>query len=315
MISTYLHSDCNTPQTGAPDMMRMIATILAAAVGLALADRAFAAPPDAPDADSLVRAELLADRAAIAPGTTFTLGLRLKIKPHWHVYWLNPGAAGIPTEVDWRLPGGFSAADLRWPIPRRFDEPGGLTGYGYADEVLLATRITAPANLAPGQTVTLGVDSAWLVCEKLCVPGEAQLEITLPVAETARPANEKLFDRFAARWPANLDDVDQPRLTRVRTALPDPGEPAWMGLAVRWNDPPRDVDFFPAPPASLDVTRVTARTFGDTTRVQFQARRLGAAAPDTLAGLLVYTDPSDRRRAVWIDLPLKPDLETANTQR
>ena len=41
--------------------------------------------------DHLVKAELLADVSSVKPGEPFTVGVLLKMKPHWHVYWKNPG--------------------------------------------------------------------------------------------------------------------------------------------------------------------------------------------------------------------------------
>ena len=48
-------------------------------------------------AGELVRAELLAEPAAIAPGQTFWVGVRLRMQEHWHTYWRNPGDSGEPS--------------------------------------------------------------------------------------------------------------------------------------------------------------------------------------------------------------------------
>ncbi|MGB0344628.1 MAG: protein-disulfide reductase DsbD domain-containing protein, partial [Coraliomargarita sp.] len=69
--------------------------------------------------------ELLADVSEIVPGETFHLGLRYELEPHWHVYWKNPGASGLPPEVEWTLPEGFEAGTMAFPAPERF-ELGGL---------------------------------------------------------------------------------------------------------------------------------------------------------------------------------------------
>ncbi len=50
----------------------------------------------------LVKAELVADTSAIAPGKKFTAGLLLRMAPGWHTYWKFSGDAGIPTELKWR---------------------------------------------------------------------------------------------------------------------------------------------------------------------------------------------------------------------
>ncbi|MBA2270544.1 MAG: thiol:disulfide interchange protein, partial [Chthoniobacterales bacterium] len=52
----------------------------------------------------LVQAELLADTTAITPGKPFTVGVLLRMAPHWHTYWQYAGDAGLPTEIKWNLP-------------------------------------------------------------------------------------------------------------------------------------------------------------------------------------------------------------------
>ena len=60
----------------------------------------------------LVKADLLAEPRRIAPGQTFWVGVRLRIKQHWHVYWRNPGDSGEAVSITWRLPPGFTASPI-----------------------------------------------------------------------------------------------------------------------------------------------------------------------------------------------------------
>ena len=55
------------------------------------------------------KAKLLLSHDTAKPGTTITAGIELKMDKGWHTYWLNPGAAGIPTSVEWTLPKGITA--------------------------------------------------------------------------------------------------------------------------------------------------------------------------------------------------------------
>ncbi len=95
----------------------------------------------------LVHADLLADTTAVAPGKPFTVGLRLKMQPHWHTYWQYSGDAGLPTKITWQLPEGFKAGPIQWPVPEKIVSPGDIINYGYDDEVVLLTEIT-PARAA-----------------------------------------------------------------------------------------------------------------------------------------------------------------------
>ncbi len=58
---------------------------------------------------------------------------------------------------------------------------GPVTSYGYTDDVTLPVLLHAPSGLTPGTRVTLRAHASWLVCEKICIPEEASLELVLPV--------------------------------------------------------------------------------------------------------------------------------------
>src|SRR5947207_2903295 len=136
----------------------------------------------------LVRAELLADTTAIVPGKSFTVGLLLRMAPGWHTYWKFSGDAGLPTELKWKLPPGWKSGEVQWPIPLKTVDPGDIQTYGYVHEVLLRQEITPPPKIE-NSTIKLVADASWLVCEKICIPGSATLELELPVSASSQPTN------------------------------------------------------------------------------------------------------------------------------
>jgi thiol:disulfide interchange protein DsbD len=150
---------------------------------------------------TLVKASLLADTTAIVPGQAFQVGLFLEMEPGWHTYWKYSGDSGLPTTVDWSLPLGFNAGPIQWPVPEARVEPGDIQVYAYSGRVLLLTRITPPPDLSGN--VTLRAAASWLVCEEICVPGDANLELSLPVGKSASPANAALFEEFRSRLPTS----------------------------------------------------------------------------------------------------------------
>src|SRR6195256_6180681 len=106
----------------------------------------------------LVKAELLADTTAIVPGKPFTVGLLLRMAPHWHTYWKFSGDAGLPTEIKWNLPPGWKVGEIQWPIPLKLKDPGDIETYGYSDEGLLMQELTPPAAINDPQ-VKLSADA------------------------------------------------------------------------------------------------------------------------------------------------------------
>ena len=92
-----------------------------------------------------VESELIARTSAIEPGGKILLGLRLKMDAHWHTYWQNPGDSGMPTTIQWKLPAGFKAGPIQWPLPQRLPIPP-LMNYGFENEIVLPVEITAPKD-------------------------------------------------------------------------------------------------------------------------------------------------------------------------
>jgi len=181
-------------------MIRFLALLALTLLGLAPASAQGLRPP----AD-LVTASLVAEPAAIRPGEPFTVGIRMVMRPDWHVYWRNPGDSGLPPEVAWSLPAGFTAGALDWPAPHRIPVAH-LMNFGYEGETVLLAQVTPPETLPPGRPVTLKAHLSYLVCERECVPGTADLRLTLPVAQAGtstgtNPQTRALFAQSRAALP------------------------------------------------------------------------------------------------------------------
>ncbi len=152
-------------------------------------------------------ASLVADLKGIVPGERFNVGILMKMDPGWHTYWKYPGDAGLATDIHWDLPPGFTAGPIRWPLPHKSMDSGDVLSYGYSKETLLIVPITAPASLAPGTSVTLKGKATWLECERICVPGESELNLTLPVTKgPASAANVGLFASYEKQIPLSWKD-------------------------------------------------------------------------------------------------------------
>jgi thiol:disulfide interchange protein/DsbC/DsbD-like thiol-disulfide interchange protein len=150
-----------------------------------------------------VKAHLLSEVGAIAPGQSFWVALEFNIRDGWHTYWRNPGDSGQATKLVWQLPPGFTAGDIVWTTPHRFEIPP-LVNYGYAKHAVHLVNITAPKDLRPGTPAVLAAKASWLVCSDVCIPEDAQLQLTLPV-------NTR---------PGAVDQADAALFTAARSELP-----------------------------------------------------------------------------------------------
>jgi len=156
----------------------------------------------APDSRALVDVSLLADRDSLAPGEKFRLGLLFRISPGSHIYWINPGDAGLAPEIEWELPEGFRAGPVFWPAPQRMEEPGGLLVNVYTEEVLLFCWVLAPERIKD-TSISLKARANWLVCRKFCTQESAGVSLELPVGSSSAESipGRDIFSRYAARVP------------------------------------------------------------------------------------------------------------------
>ncbi|HRA77349.1 MAG TPA: protein-disulfide reductase DsbD family protein [Burkholderiaceae bacterium] len=179
-----------------------------------------------------VEVELVAENAALAPGQPVRLGLRIRHDPHWHTYWRNPGDSGLATQLAFRLPAGFDAGAIEWPAPRRLFIPP-LANYGYEDEVVLPVPLRVPPAIE-GERVRFAARASWLMCREVCIPGEADVALELPVQRAGVVARS----RFAALF----DEAERrmPRQAIAARVFAD-GETLSIGLPGR----PAAVEFFP----------------------------------------------------------------------
>jgi thiol:disulfide interchange protein/DsbC/DsbD-like thiol-disulfide interchange protein len=127
--------------------------------------------------------ELIADHRTVAPGQTITAALKLTMDPGWHVYWRNAGDAGLPPELIVREGSALAQdaiGDFIWPIPHLLPVvEGEIMDYGYDDEVVLAFPLKIPAS-ASGE-MTLAATADYLICEEICIPETADVNLTLGV--------------------------------------------------------------------------------------------------------------------------------------
>jgi len=163
------------------------------------------------DADlAHTRARLISEQDAVMPGKTFWVGLDLLLDDGWHLYWRNPGDSGLSPKIKWQLPAGVAAGDMQWPYPERLNV-GPLTSFGYGHEVLLLVPVTVDAFLATSQNLDLRLRADWLACQEVCIPGRAELRLSVAVAKDPSVVTfnnfKPLFDDTRRHWPQTVPSI------------------------------------------------------------------------------------------------------------
>jgi len=149
---------------------------------------------------------LVAENNSLQPGKTALVGVLFDLEKGWHIYWVNPGDSGEPPKIQWQLPEGFQAKEIRWPTPVRLGA-GTVVDYGYEGRVLLPVPIQVPAAYAAAKPVTLSANIRYLICREVCIPAKAQASLSIPSANASSDAAARelfrgAFDNSPKAWPA-----------------------------------------------------------------------------------------------------------------
>ena len=127
---------------------------------------------------------LISDHDTVAPGSSFTVALRMKFKGNWYTYWRNAGDSGEPVHIAWDLPEGVTAGPIQWPVPE-IKTVGPITSYGMSKEVWLPVEISVDETVAASQPIMLKLHAYYLVCDDLCVPEDGKLAVPMEIGTSA----------------------------------------------------------------------------------------------------------------------------------
>jgi DsbC/DsbD-like thiol-disulfide interchange protein len=135
-------------------------------------------------------------------GTVLLGGIAVQLQGGWHTYWRNPGDSGVPPRFDFSKSENIEAVTVLWPAPQKFDDGAGGVSLGYHDQIVLPLRIVAKNADKP---VTLRAAIDYAVCEKICIPVQANAELSFSsVASTEDSALFAALDTVPK--PANVGD-------------------------------------------------------------------------------------------------------------
>jgi len=149
--------------------------------------------------------KLVSEQDAVVPGSTFWVGLNLAMDDGWHVYWQNPGDSGLAPKIKWELHSGISSGDIQWPYPKRINL-GPLTSFGYEHEVLLLIPITIDQSFKADTAVNIHARADWLTCREECIPGRADLNLSLPISQNT---NSIVFNSFKSTFDQTRQQTPQ----------------------------------------------------------------------------------------------------------
>jgi DsbC/DsbD-like thiol-disulfide interchange protein len=258
-------------------VLGVAATVFASS--LALQAHAQDASPWQQDGHSATR--LLAGSRS---GAVLLGGIAFQLQPGWKTYWRTPGDSGVPPRFDFSKSDNVEAVTVLWPAPVKFDDGAGGHSMGYHNQIVLPLRIVAKNADKP---VTLRAGINYAVCDKLCIPVEANVELAFTsVASTEDSALSTALDTVPK--PASVGD---PNPLTIRDVKRNGKSTVWVDVVAPDS---KDVSLFvegPTPDWALPVPVLLEHSPPGVKRFAFELDGLppganpeGAALKLTLAG-------------------------------
>ena len=217
-------------------------------------------------------------------GAVLLGGIAIQLQPGWHTYWRTPGDSGVPPRFDFSKSDNVEAVTVLWPAPKQFDDGAGGTSLGYKQQVVLPLRIVAKSGDKP---VTLRAAINYAVCEKLCIPVEAQAELAFASVASTEDGNRSDALNTVPK-PANIGD---PNPLTIRDVKRDGKNNVLVDVIA---PEAKEVSLFvegPTPDWALPVPRVVEQSPPGVKRFAFELDGLppgasaeGAALKLTLVG-------------------------------
>jgi DsbC/DsbD-like thiol-disulfide interchange protein len=200
--------------------------VAALAVALAL----LGAPAYAADPFSTDWALAAKSRARLIAGGGELAGFEIALAPGAITYWRDPGDSGLPPTLDFSLSDNVASVEPDFPAPKRIKEADGGEAFGYDGSVVFPLRVKLRD---PAKPATLRLNADFAVCEKVCLPAKARLELVLPSPASVSP--------YAGSIDAALATVPRAVQPKDFGALEALGAGSWRLCSAREEGPPRDL--------------------------------------------------------------------------
>ena len=233
---------------------------------------------------SHVHVSMISEAKWAAPGETVWLAVEMKADPDWHFYWRNFGDTGLETTFQFDLPKGVSAGTVQWPYPERITAAD-IVSYGYSGTQYFLIPLTLNKTVKPGSVLPIKVHVSWLECREVCIPGETDASLSLPVKAQAAQADTKYAQLFAdARFkiPQPLKDWKVAAKATNEAYVLQFIPPSWFKGTLK------DLYFYPY---ETDVIKYEKQQVlkkkGNSYLLTLLKAQPGQAAVDTLKGVVV----------------------------
>lgn len=134
-----------------------------------------------------------------------SIAVQMTLLEGWHS---NQRGPGVPFQIEWTLPEGFTTTALQTPTPKCF-EMGDFKAYGHEGQAFFLTEITPPKEFDPKADTVITATISWLACsDSTCQQGESQVTLKFPISSngTESLATTELFSNIRSSLQPSEND-------------------------------------------------------------------------------------------------------------
>lgn len=231
----------------------------------------------AKETENAVKVTYKASHKEIAPGDTLLIEFTFEIKKGWHIYWINPGDAGLPTIIQLKENQVGKQIDVLMDVPKILKEED-LVFYCYENKTTMVSKIIIPPAANLGKN-TLEFDISWLMCKNECFPGKINLKISVEIKNNSIKNNKFKLDNY----PQNrLDEKIDARIIDNKVIFNIPaGKQKYLNV-------------YPITPGYLVYNEITINKYKDNFEIILPLDKFRENDPYQLEGLFVFRNENGK---------------------
>lgn len=229
------------------------------------------------DSDA-VKVSYKLSHSQIKPGDTLLIEFNFKIKKGWHIYWINPGDAGLPTIITPLETSFGKQLDVLMPAPKALSEDD-LTFYCYENQTKMIARflVDTQVNLEPK---VLNYELSWLVCKNECFPGSISFNIPVNISN-----NSNIINRFKLEnYPTYLE------LRNYEVYKDDD-----KIIITLDNINGEVIKFYPISPGFFVYNQIEIKNEKNNSKIILPLDKFREKDPETIEGLFVLRDKKSKK--------------------
>ena len=128
-------------------------------------------------------------------------GVEIELDPGWYSYWRVPGDVGVAPRFDFTASENVKSVEVLYPAPERHRDEVGLS-------LIYRDHITFPLAVVPnepGKPVTLRLDAFYGACKEVCIPVQAQTDVTWQPDESPDLVARIAIERYRSLVPVQAE--------------------------------------------------------------------------------------------------------------